>query len=747
MYLVFHHIIVGSIVSDDGFGELNMQLKSLHLKNIKNHTNLSVSFTEGITAILGKNGAGKTTIFESIGLVLFNHLLYSQKQFISHGKTWGQIELELYHELTGKTVTIVRRIGNNPKYELTIEGSTISGKIDVQDWIYKNLNINKDMELSKLFSEIIAIPQGLATAHFLLPPRQREEIFNSILGVDTYRDCYEKLRPVEGLCKKEITEYELEIGKLKIHLEDYNKEVEKLDSLIDEGEKMKEEVSKITETFIKAEVELKKLDEMENLVNQKEYLEGQNKQLKSEIDGTKDKINELKVDEKRKEEIEKELLTQSDKEREHCDVTNRFTDVLYEIKELDKDINDYESEIKDFNNDMKDYDEIAKNALQFNNIKKYIDELKANISVWDNELENLKLGERGVCPILEENCDRICSDAYRRKVQSLRLNLEEARSTLVRLQDNEFPIVSRAKQIKDRLDEKLEHMKEIKILLMKDKKVVSEKKKEYSLLREELTRLQEELKVLDELSEEYNEIRLKEERVEAYRETLDDYTTQLRINTEDLRKISDKTLGYDSDTHSNAQERVLDLRDVLSRTKEKSSQNTLERASQENYVNELNEKKEFLKEYSESLLKSSQTLEKIKKIREIFKNIGSDLTGQYLNNISYSANQMWQELKSDDRELTWQNDYNIKVGDEDFIQLSGGEQMLGAIAVRIALLQYSAPEIKLIILDEPTANIDKDNRESLAEAIRELQGYSQILVVSHDSCFESITDNVKVLGD
>ena len=47
-----------------------MLLKSLTLKNFRTHTNATFEFSEGVTAIIGGNGSGKSSIVEAIIFLL-----------------------------------------------------------------------------------------------------------------------------------------------------------------------------------------------------------------------------------------------------------------------------------------------------------------------------------------------------------------------------------------------------------------------------------------------------------------------------------------------------------------------------------------------------------------------------------------------------------------------------------------------------------------------------------------------------
>jgi exonuclease SbcC len=76
-----------------------------------------------------------------------------------------------------------------------------------------------------------------------------------------------------------------------------------------------------------------------------------------------------------------------------------------------------------------------------------------------------------------------------------------------------------------------------------------------------------------------------------------------------------------------------------------------------------------------------------------------------------------------------------------FQQLSGGEQMAAALAVRLALLK-EVSAVDLAFFDEPTANLDARRRDNLAEQILDVKGFSQLFVISHDDTFEQDTDHV-----
>ena len=59
-----------------------MILKNLLLENYKQYAHLNLAFQEGLVGIIGKNGAGKSTIFEAILYALYGKDEISQKELI-----------------------------------------------------------------------------------------------------------------------------------------------------------------------------------------------------------------------------------------------------------------------------------------------------------------------------------------------------------------------------------------------------------------------------------------------------------------------------------------------------------------------------------------------------------------------------------------------------------------------------------------------------------------------------------------
>ena len=133
-------------------------------------------------------------------------------------------------------------------------------------------------------------------------------------------------------------------------------------------------------------------------------------------------------------------------------------------------------------------------------------------------------------------------------------------------------------------------------------------------------------------------------------------------------------------------------------------------------------------------------------LRSVLQEAGPFVTKALVQQISYAANQLFGQIMEDyTRTLHWQEDYGITLEvdgrERAFAQLSGGEQMSAALAVRLALLQEMSA-IAVAFFDEPTTNLDDARRDALARQIVGVRGLEQLFIISHDDSFEQATENL-----
>lgn len=142
--------------------------------------------------------------------------------------------------------------------------------------------------------------------------------------------------------------------------------------------------------------------------------------------------------------------------------------------------------------------------------------------------------------------------------------------------------------------------------------------------------------------------------------------------------------------------------------------------------------------------------ELLRLIRQIFNQSGEEIAELYRQHLSREANFIYQQIAKENVTLNWGEDFELRIlesrdkndSGRSFAQLSGGEKMTAALAVRLALLNQLSG-LGIGIFDEPTANLDENRRSNLARIIPQVtKDFNQLFVISHDDTFDAITENV-----
>ncbi len=183
-----------------------MKLMKLTLENIKSYKYQEFFFQEGINCILGLNGSGKSTIIESIGATLFDYSPKNLSKMLRYQEKKGSMKLEFEAEDNQiyEISRTIRNKGNNSVKIIDVKTNTIlyDNVSDVYSFINKILNIPSEKNLSKLFEEIIAVPQGKFVNAFLETPAKRKENFDKLFELDIYKNLSEQLRKIISQIKE-----------------------------------------------------------------------------------------------------------------------------------------------------------------------------------------------------------------------------------------------------------------------------------------------------------------------------------------------------------------------------------------------------------------------------------------------------------------------------------------------------------------------------------------------------------------
>ncbi|HLW02143.1 MAG TPA: SMC family ATPase [Ktedonobacterales bacterium] len=207
-----------------------------------------------------------------------------------------------------------------------------------------------------------------------------------------------------------------------------------------------------------------------------------------------------------------------------------------------------------------------------------------------------------------------------------------------------------------------------------------------------------------------------------------------------------KAASYDPQALVEARQRVEYLVGAWAELREKLRGLREEIGKKEQQIAAVQEKLAELDAAKAERAELGETREMLQQFRETIRDAGPHVMKELLKQISKGANRIFGDILGDRSvELSWEEDYEIVLrtrGQErSFAQLSGGEQMSAALAVRLALLKTLA-KLDVAFFDEPTQSMDETRRGNLAEQIRRVRGFNQLIVISHDDTFEQGLDSV-----
>jgi exonuclease SbcC len=199
-----------------------MQILALELEDVKSYANARIDFRRGVNAIVGANGAGKSTILEAIGFALFDHLGYKQQDFVREGKNTATIAVTFISSHDERQYQTVRKYGSSNQHYIfdpELDKKIVEGKADVLTFLRLHMGVEPGADLARLFADAVGVPQGAFTAAFLLTPAQRKSTFDPLLQVDEYKKAFDGLREPLSLLKARAQELAVEAAGLAARLE------------------------------------------------------------------------------------------------------------------------------------------------------------------------------------------------------------------------------------------------------------------------------------------------------------------------------------------------------------------------------------------------------------------------------------------------------------------------------------------------------------------------------------------------
>lgn len=762
-----------------------MIIKKVALKNIKSYGEDVIEFQEGITSIHGLNGAGKSTVLESIGYALFDSLPYNQSEFVRNGEKTGEVSI-MIRGIDDIDYTITRKCGSSQSYSLRDgNGILIEGKDDVSGKLcailgYKVPDIS---QLRSLFENAVGVLQGTFVSEFLESPSRRKAIFDPLLRIDEYNAAHKNLLQLKNYVKSAIDGMEKDIRFLEGKAAPMDRLKHDKYELIKHRSELQSDIIMKKELMQKTLAEKERYDAIEkalrdiesrqkvamaekrNKVSEIERISAELK--KSEGAGKKLEQNKAGYDRYLAIAIEKENLEKQRSERD--DLLKKINANNAFVVELKTRLGECEKSLGELKQSEADIQKLQPQVLEQEKLEAEVQCLRSEINAREHEsgqlrerMKLLKTAKGNLCPILSNvECKSVTDfqgyfNGDLARISELRLKLEEtlkeAADKLKGLDDPRLKVSVRTESLKkqgrmaedrEKLREQLAEKSWEQSGLLASLSAFSSLESRFKAVNEELRTIrpeyeeyQQNVKIAGILSERQKELDIALKALEMVAGDL----SMLESSLEELKN------GYDQGAHANVKATCEKLSAEIASI---SARIESDASRLESIDKEISSIEECLKDMA--LLREKREAEVnylafVERTREIIRMAGPEVIHVYIELISREATEMYCEIAGDRRfEIKWTPDYDIVLTEDGrehtFRQLSGGEQMSAALAVRLAVLKILTSS-DIVFLDEPTQNLDETRREHLAQEILRIKDFRQMVIISHDDTFNAALENV-----
>lgn len=536
-----------------------MKINRIHLENYRIHDKLDVEFDSGINLLLGENGKGKSSILEAIGYALFDSELRggNQREAIKYGKKSAKIEIE-FTGIDGEDYIVTRKIpGSTSIYKKDNPELQLIGK---EDRIRELCGIKGD--LKGIYDNVIVAKQNEFISSFKEKDSDREKIFNKVFNTDIYKKIY------EGYSKDAVNRYEKDIEIEKSSMENI---AEIMEDPADIKEKLDFEKERAKEYNLSLNLlnnEKNKVKESLNLYNvlnlEMEKLTGEINALTENLKNKNEELDKLYISLKESEISEKIVKENREKYEEYQKYSQEINILKIRKKELEK--------IKE---------KCLLHEKEINLLEKLNSEIDGEIKVFENKKENNE-------SLFLERKNKLFETE--KEIEDKKKKFIEYKSELNKI----IPLLAKLEEFEKKLESGENNIKNFEIKLEEKLEDINKEKEKRKYLMNENLKSQ-----LSELEEYEKKKKLLEDEI-LKKDLL------LKENEEAFEMLKTSYCPYLKEQCKN-----LDGKNIDEYFKDK----------REKYIEEIEDKKNTVKEINNKLINKNQIMEKIIKLDTLSKEI------------------------------------------------------------------------------------------------------------------------------
>ncbi|MEM0086850.1 MAG: SMC family ATPase [Candidatus Micrarchaeaceae archaeon] len=746
-------------------------INSIHLSNWKTHKDTHLTFTKGTNILIGMMGAGKSSVLDAISFALFGtfpalqHKRSSIEDIImSRPSQEENASVRLDFAIDGKDYVVERSIsrGGTAQATLTRDGAYLQSQPKrVTEEISKILNVDYD-----LFSRVVYSEQNRLDYFLELGPSDRKKQIDELLGIDRFSIASDNAKTLINRIKDAIADQEkvvanLDIGKIEAQLKALEEEKAKL------LEEQREIEVALKNANARAEVAEKALSEGMSAYKAKQVLENEITSITSRLEFAKREVE--KIDAQKlgsKEELERQLHSAEqsleavkNEERKLAEVERQSQGKLSKVEagidQLKKRIADRDKLLKEIGgknleklqaeadaalNAQHDLeDKAAYYKMQMEDAKKWASELQKHISK---------------CPL----CERDLSEETRIALLNGKEQLAKMSSEML---ERTLADLNMAKEKVSKLNEEISKLK-LHSLRLND----------YKGIDEELSKLEESLKLLEkshaEIKKEHdsknaalNEANKKILDLKSAIETLSRKSSYEKEIAESQQKLKERSakldqIKIDSATIDKLQKAYASEKSAYERAKSEEEAHKKLLNEKESQIEDRRNQIDSINKINEEISNKKKAVEELSKFNKSLSEAQVVLRTKLINAINSVMNEIWPEIypygdydglaldaTGDDYELKlkFKADNGERWEKVETIA-SGGERSIACLAMRVAFALVLVPNLRWIILDEPTHNIDQNGLSKFIHVFNETlpKIVDQIFIITHDEILKQVSN-------
>ncbi len=743
-------------------------IESIELTNWKVHSHTKLDFKKGVNVLVGVMGAGKSSILDAISFGFFgsfpalSHRRSSLDDIITRKPEVKEgAEVKLSFTIDSDHYTVSRRIVKNGSSTARLEknGTYLQSQPErVSEEVERILKVDYDT-----FSRVIYAEQNRLDYFLELAKGDRKRQIDRMLGLDSFTRAEENAVSLANHIKDIISGSEesiahIDMASLKASMASLVKEREKYAA---ERKKLEAEAKSTEESAKGASAQLNRAkeeyDKKQKLLKDVAELTARQATLKAEIE---------KISSKRsKDEIERELSgARADAQK----AEEGLKKLRAGERESTKKLSDAESRLADAQEKLKERDKLATGlkGQSIEDIEKAARKIDEELGAGQKDLaaaqsmlaENEKWAKE-----LEKHITS-CPVCNRELTQQMREQLLEQKNGLIRKAESEVSrLSSHVEELKHR---KLAAEKEERAAKLSFEKLAAfsgldEKAAKYardvSMLKAEAAKaaLAADSKAgdLDKLKKRSNDLSVELDSVsrkERYSRDIAAAASLAEAKKKEAEAIS--ISDHDLDV---LREKLASAREELSKTTEKLSGGEKMMASLDVQIDEKAKSIAEAESIKARIERSKGLVAELGKFRSALADTESALRLELVKSINNLMQSIWPELYPyldypSIRLSASKDDYVLEaattMGSEqqwsDINSIaSGGERSIACLAMRIALAMVVVPNLRWLILDEPTHNLDENGIGKLIDVLGSSlpKVVDQIFVITHDNSLRSIS--------